>query len=91
MERDFLNGIQFGTTFKASEYAKFYFALRELSDVADEEALPTKPLSRQQQDDLEKKSSAFAKQKQPEQPLARSASLSHFVSRADKAAAASSE
>jgi hypothetical protein len=33
LERSFLNGIAFNTAFSASDYARYYFALRELSDV----------------------------------------------------------
>lgn len=51
LEREFLNFIQFATTFRASEYATYYFALKELSDNKD--ALPPKPLSQEQADRLE--------------------------------------
>src|SRR5689334_16884451 len=46
LEREFLNFLQYATTFKASDYAKYYFALKELSDNKD--ILPAKPLSQEQ-------------------------------------------
>lgn len=52
LERVFLDLIGYATTFKASEYAKYYFALKELSE--DKEKLPAKPLSQEQADRLEK-------------------------------------
>jgi hypothetical protein len=52
LEREFLNAMNFLTGFKASEYAKFYFALKELS--TNKESLPSKPLSQEQADRLEK-------------------------------------
>lgn len=51
LEREFLNFLQYATTFKASDYARYYFALKELSDNKD--ALPAKPLTQEQADRLE--------------------------------------
>lgn len=64
LERDFLNFIGFMTTFKASDYAKFYFALKELSD--NKESLPSKPLTQDQADRLENASSNLGKSKRDE-------------------------
>lgn len=86
LERSFLTTIEFATTFHASDYARYYFALRELSDAKD--ALPQKPLTDASQRKLETNSRKFQLSSAAVQPAARkdgaagaffrSVSLHHF-------------
>jgi hypothetical protein len=61
LERDTLQFMDFMTTFKASDYARYYFALKELSDHKD--VLPSHPLSQEQAEKLENKSKALGTSK----------------------------
>ncbi len=96
LEREFLNRIQFGTSVGAGEYAKYYFALRELSEHKD--ALPAKPLTDAQAKRLETASQQLqdktAAPKNAKEALpgsfGRSVSLSHFTPDGNFAAPGSS-
>ncbi len=68
LEREFLNFMGFMTTFKASDYAKFYFALKELSD--HKEVLPSKPLTQEQAERLELGSKNLGAKSKREEQLA---------------------
>jgi hypothetical protein len=79
LERAFLVAIDFSTRCSASDYMKYYFALRELS--AD--ALPQKPLSeaatRQLEHNTEKFQNAQKKKNANGGAFLRSVSLHHFT------------
>jgi len=53
LERQFLKGLEFNLTLKASTYAHYYFQLRSIADVS---SLPMKPLDRETARRLEIKS-----------------------------------
>jgi hypothetical protein len=56
---------------------RYYFALRELSE--NQEALPSRPLSTQQEHRMEEGSLAFKISKEKDPILSRSCSLSDFT------------
>jgi len=62
LEREFLTSLQFTVTLKASVYAKYYFQLRALSDV-DDDNFPVRPLDREGAELLEARSKGLEEAK----------------------------
>ena len=85
LEREFLNSMHFETAFKASDYAKYYFALKELSN--NKEILPSRPLSQDQADRLEQGSLLLQKSRREEALDGAAYSDVHHVSGMDLAVA----
>lgn len=83
LERSFLTTIDFATRCSASDYMKYYFALRELSDSDQKQHLPLqKPLSDAAARRLEHNTEKFQntqKKKKEATSFLRSVSLHHFT------------